>query len=106
MDLKSALMAIAPAITPAAKPAPAAKPPVRLAKPRPQSARPRVHRIPPGILDQGKAERVTLYGSKEAHNESREPPQHDDVFPERHFGGPLSTSVAPYYPFIIHRTTK
>lgn len=103
MDLYSALLAVKPAIKPPAKPAK----PVRKAKPAPKadrsaSARPgTLPRVAVGSFDCGRRE---VFGTKEAHSESREPPTHE-YFPERHFGGPLFSSK-PWYPFSIHRTTK
>lgn len=95
MDLQSALLAIQPAIKPAPQVVPA-----RQAKPRPTSGQPR--RVPVATFDCG---RIEVYGSKGAHSESREPPTHE-YFPERHFGGPVFTNIAPYYPELIHRTSK
>lgn len=110
MDLKSALQAIAPAIQPAPKPklgpGQRPKPPEAPAKPayqpRPKrQAGPR--RVPMCTFEHGRVE--ALYGSKGAHSESREPPKHDDVFPERFFTGNY-TNQPRWYPYVIHKTMK
>lgn len=101
MDLKSALQAIAPLIAPAPK---AKAPKAKAAKPKAPPARqagPR--RVPMCTFENGRID--TLYGTKGAHSESREPPKHDEVFPERFFTGNY-TNTPRWYPYVIHKTMK
>lgn len=46
-----------------------------------------------------------IFGETNAHSESREPPTHDDVFPERFFTGNY-TNQPRWYPYVIHKTMK
>lgn len=102
--LQEALLALVAAIDAKHNFTPA--PQLRPAKPKkPKVQAPKQPRRVP-IETFAVARQIPAYGEMGAHSESREPPQHDEVFPERHFGGPLYSKPAPYYPFIIHRTRK